>query len=140
MLLKDLIDISDWISENYKEAEKIVEIGVGRTDQVIKKLKKDLPDCKLIATDIRSVSVPEGVEFRKDNVTEPKLEIYQNSDLIFSIRAPPELYTPLLKLTKEVKSDLLIKPVSSEESPHWGELINYSGIYFYLLKSDQIAS
>lgn len=126
--------IAEWISENYSSAEKIVEVGVGRRDQVLSELKDRISACSFVATDVHEVSVPEGVEFRLDDVIEPNLEVYKGADVIFSYRAPPELYSPLENVAREVGAELLVKPVSSEESPSWGELLNYSGVAFYLLR------
>ncbi|KXA90554.1 hypothetical protein AKJ37_00100 [candidate division MSBL1 archaeon SCGC-AAA259I09] len=126
--------MAQWISENYSTADKIIEIGIGNTPQVISKLKEELENCELIATDIRKVDTPEGVKSVKDDITKPELSFYENADLIFSIRPPPDLHPQLNKIARRVKGDLLIKPADSEESPSWGELVNYRGAAFYILK------
>lgn len=126
--------IARWISENYPSAEKIVEVGAGRTPQALAELKDELPSCELVATDVQEVPVPEGVKFVSDDVTDPEREVYQGADLIFSLRTPPELYPFLKEIARNVRADLLVKPASSEESPRWGELVNYSGTAFYVLQ------
>lgn len=133
--MKELKSIASWISKNYTSANKVVEVGVGNTTKVLSELRKKIPNCELIATDVREVDTPEGVNFMLDDVTDPDMNIYRGSYLIFSIRAPPELYSHLVNLARKIKTDLLVKPLSSEESPQWGELINYSGTTFYILKN-----
>lgn len=130
--MKEFQLVADWISENYSSANKIIEVGVGKTTEALEKLRKQLPQCTLIATDVRKVPVPEGVKFIRDDVTNPDSSKYREADLIFSLRAPPELYSSLKQIAGEVDADLLVKPVSSEESPSWGKLVNYSGISFHL--------
>lgn len=132
--MKSLRELAHWISENYPSADKIVEVGVGRVPQVLETLGEESPGCELVATDVQEFPVPRGVDFFLDDVTDPEVDIYRGSDLIFSIRAPPELYGPLRDLVGKVGADLLVKPVSSEESPDWGELVNYSGVAFYVLE------
>lgn len=134
--LKDVKPISEWISSHYGNAEKIVEIGVGKSTDVLLDLEKALPECELIGIDIRESQVPEGVRFEMDDVSEPDLDIYEGSDLIYSIRTPYELYKHILKLAKGVGADVLVKPLNSEEIPSWGKLVNYSGISFYLWEKD----
>lgn len=107
---------------------------MGRNIEVIEELKGNLPGCQLIATDVREVTVPEGVEFFRDDIFDPDLNIYRGADLIYSLRAPPELYSPLRTVSRKTKADLLLKPLSSEESPENGKIINFSEESFYLLK------
>ncbi|KXA93694.1 hypothetical protein AKJ65_06065, partial [candidate division MSBL1 archaeon SCGC-AAA259E19] len=80
-------------------------------------------------------SAPEGVHLVRDDITDPEMDVYRGADLLFSLRTPMELYPFLEAMAREVKSDLMVKPVSSEESPSWGELINYSGVSFYVLRT-----
>ena len=135
--MKDHRLVADWIFENYPSADKIVEIGVGESFRVLDALSEKLPKCDLIATDIREVSPPSGVKFIRDDITHPNFDVYREADLLFSIRNPPELYPYLKKVASRTDADLLVKPVSSEERPPWGELVNYSGLSFFLLKNSQ---
>lgn len=131
--MQDLPPVAKWISKNYSSSEKIVEVGVGSRTKVLEGLKGELPECKLIATDIREVPVPEGVDFVLDDILEPDLSLYRDADLIYSLRTPPELCSSLAKLAGEIGADLLLKPLSSEETSKLGKLVNYSGASFYLL-------
>ncbi len=130
--MKELEKIAEWIFENYSSAEKIVEVGIGRTTTIIEKLRQKLPESELIATDVRKVPVPENVEFVLDDVTDPDPDPYRNADLIYSLRSPPEFHSSLLNLAEENGSDLLIKLVNSEEAPPRGRPVNYLGVSFYL--------
>lgn len=127
--------IARWISENYPSAKKIVEVGVGSVAGVLTELVDRLPDSELVGTEVREVPTPDGVNLVMDDITDPDLDVYRGADLIFSLRTPMELYPYLRVVARKVGSDLMVKPVSSEEAPFWGELVNYSGIAFYVLKT-----
>lgn len=133
--MTELDSIANYIVENYGDASKIVEVGVGELARVMAKLRDELPDCELIVTDVEEPSnIPSGVHFEEDDITKPNLEVYEGSDLIYSIKTPQELQSSLIKVSGEVGADLLIKPVSSEEIPPGGKLTNYQGVAFHLFK------
>ncbi len=129
--MQELKKIAHWISNQYASADKIVEIGVGNNTEVLKELGRKMSGCKLLATDIREKHVPENVDFFLDDVTDPNINIYRDSDLIYSIRAPSELYLHIRNLADKIGADILLKSASTEESPNWGKLVNYLGVAFY---------
>lgn len=133
--MKNYEQIAQWIAKNYPDAGKVVEVGVGKFPDISKSLKGKIPNCKIICTDVRKTEISNDIEFYRDDITSPNKSIYENADLIFSIRTPPELYPSLESLSDEIKADLLIKPLSSEESPRIGKLLNYHGMPFYIKKS-----
>lgn len=133
--MQDFRSIVRWILENYPSAKKIVEVGVGRVPRVLRELRNRLPDCELVATEVREVPVPDGIKLVRDDITAPNSDVYRGADLLFSLRTPMELYPFLKETAMEVGSDLMVKPVSSEESPSWGKLVNYSGVAFYVLRT-----
>lgn len=121
--------------KNYQTADKIIEVGVGQNTNVLEKLAEETPNCELVGTDVRNVETPKGVKFVLDDIKEPEYEIYENADLIFCIRIPPELYPHLFEISQKVNADFLVKPVSSEEAPERGKVVNYSGVSFYISKN-----
>ena len=135
--MKELEKTAEWISKNYTSAEKIVEVGVGRVTRVLEELSRKMPETELIATDIREVTVPDGVKFVRDDIMDPKMEVYESAALVYSMRPPAEFYPLLSKIGEKTGSDLMVNPVSSEESPLWGNPINYSGVFFYVKKYSQ---
>ena len=135
--MKELEKIAEWIFQNYPSAEKIVEVGVGGITRVLEVLNGKMPETKLIATDVREVPVPQGVEFVQDDVKDPEIEIYKGADLIYSMRPPAEFYPFLSEIADKSGADLLVNPVSSEESPRWGNPVNHSGVFFYLKRPDE---
>lgn len=133
--MEELKAIAVYIAKNYESASKIVEACVGETTAPAAELKRLLPNSKLLIVDLkRPSSVPDEIEFLKDDVTNPDLSIYKGADLIYSLRAPFELYESLLDIARKTGADLILKSVTDEEVPEKGELINYHGVPFYLFK------
>ena len=56
----------------------------------------------MTATDIRDRSVPEGVRFVRDDVTEPTLSVYEGADVVFARNLPPELQRPTYRVARRV--------------------------------------
>ena len=133
--MEELRAIAGWISENYGTARKIVEVGVGKIPIVAAELRRLLPDCELLVTDIEEPpELPSGIKFARADVTEPDLSIYEGADLIYAIHPPPELQPHLTRVAREVAADLLLKLTGDEEAPEGQNLVNYRGAAFHLLK------
>jgi len=121
----------DFISLNYRG--RIVEVGTGRFFKVALELKNRGFD--VLCTDIREVETPPGIKFVKDDLFNPDIEIYRDSTLVYSLRPPPELFNPLLSLSRRIKADCIIRPLPAE-APDGCMLINHGGDFFYLSQFD----
>ncbi|WP_371823772.1 UPF0146 family protein [Methanonatronarchaeum sp. AMET6-2] len=100
--------MTQYITKNYSQSKKIIEIGTGKHLEFVKTLQKNL-DAEIIAIDIKK-----HPETTQDNVFNPNLQIYRNADLIYTIRPPLELQKPIAKITNKVQADLIIKPFEKE--------------------------
>ena len=119
--------IAEFIADRY--SGKVVEVGIGHNHCVAELLVGK--GFKVVATDLRQIDVPDGVEFFIDDVTNPNLRIYEGASLIYSLRPPLELYPYIVSIAKAVNADCLIRPFGNEFAID-GELINYKGERFYL--------
>ncbi|MGC9517204.1 MAG: UPF0146 family protein [Methanomicrobiales archaeon] len=131
-------DFSCYIIDNYSDAERIVEVGVGTFMKVALNLKKYI-NKDIIMTDIK----PYHKVIIEDDITRPDLKIYENSSLIYSIRPPTELHPFLIDVAITTGCDLIIKPLSTEfinisksnltklKDKNKIELINYKKSNFY---------
>ena len=117
--------IAGYILKNYKN--KVVEVCVGNYFKVAEKLSKKLD---IICVDLKPRKTPD-IKFYVDDIMEPNLSIYKNSELIYSLRPPLELYSYIVKISKAVNADCLIRPFGNEFSND-GKLINYKGERFYI--------
>lgn len=129
------------ISKLYPRAEKIIEVGVGRSPYVLLQLKSLLPDAEIMATDIDPEAVrglnEMGIKSLIDNLFEPDERIYEGADLIYSIRPPFELIPKLVELSSRISADILAVPLSEDEYlsdlSGW-ERITEDELIAYLLK------
>lgn len=104
--------------------DSFVEIGVGNRSDIAATLARRGVD--VTATDIRERSVPAGVEFVRDGVTEPTLSVYDGADVVFARNLPPELQRPAVQVARRVDAacwfttlggDPAVVPVEPEQLP-----------------------
>ena len=103
------------------------------------KTKSNILKEKLTDTDIKLVDIyPANEDVIKEDITNPTDEIYENSDLIYSIRPPEELQKDILKLGLKYNTDIIIKPLFTEEINYniqsKFKLVNYKRTAFYINK------
>ena len=89
---------------------KIAEIAVGKFDEIANMLSQK-ENITLIKTDIS----PKDSTVIKDDITNPNLDLYEDTDLIYSIRPPSELQPYLVNLAEKVDCQLIIKPLTNED-------------------------
>ena len=126
-------DFGEYIlSEVGDENVKIAEIAVGKFSQVADMLNEK-ENIELIKTDIS----PADESVAKDDITNPNLELYNGVDIIYSIRPPSELQPYLVKLSRKINSQLIIKPLTGEDlnTPKTNmKLKNFKKASFYVLR------
>ena len=104
-------DFGDYIlGEAGADNVRIAEIGVGKFDMIANMLS-ERENITLIKTDI----LPKDSTVIKDDITNPNIDLYRNTDIIYSIRPPSELQPYLVSLALEVDSQLIIKPLTNED-------------------------
>ena len=115
---KYFLEIAEFILGRYPSAKKIVEIGVGWSPYTALQLKSKLPEAELIVTDVNEQVAKQllkyGLKAFIDDVSNPRVELYEGADLIYSIRPPFELIPKIIKLGEIVASDVLIAPLSED--------------------------
>jgi len=147
LTLPDTEDIVDFITSNYSNAKKIVEIGVGNLPSVAIPVKKKLASTTIIVVDIDRAKIREIEQEHPellatiDDIFHPEYAIYRGASLIYAIRPPPELIPAISNLSTTVNADVLIRPLSSEEtgfnfSPKW-KLVRHNKATLYWLKVSQ---
>jgi uncharacterized UPF0146 family protein len=68
-----------------------------------------------------------------DDVTMPVVSLYDDRDIIYSMRPPPELIPYMKKLAETISADLIVKPLSTDSIDE-GRLIRYGNTTFLLWK------
>lgn len=123
--------VAEFIANNYPEASKIVEIGVGMTPFTAIYLQELIKNLEIIVIDkdqnIISHLRDMGLKAVVDDVYNPRIEIYRNADLIYSIRPPFELFPFIEEIGELVKCDVLIVPLLEDVylaniSPKWRKI------------------
>jgi uncharacterized UPF0146 family protein len=125
----------DWIKQNYSDARKIVEVGVGYRINVAEQISEALPRAEVLVTDTNESSLrsrkPGRIRAVADDVMFPSLNLYQGASLIYSLHPPGEILSALEKLANGIGADLLVVPISDERHDlppdKWRELV-VSGI------------
>ena len=135
-------EVAELIANLYPDAEKIVEIGVGSAPWTLLNLRKLLPKTILLAIDVDQDSIMKlrelGLNAEIDDILNPRIELYQKSNLIYSIRPPMELINPMAKVAEKVGADILIFPLSEDsylyefKSP-WSK-VDHPSILAFILK------
>ena len=112
---------------------KIVEIGIGKFHTISENLSKN-ENIELIMTDID----PANENIIKDDVFNPNMDLYENVDIIFSIRPPAELQEAIMKIRAKVNAILIIKPLFNEDlnmKTQKMKLKNYNRASFYIYEN-----
>ena len=112
---------------------KIVEIGIGKFHTISENLSKN-ENIELIMTDID----PANENVIKDDVFNPNMDLYENVDIIFSIRPPAELQEAIMKIRDKVNAILIIKPLFNEDlnmKTQKMKLKNYNRASFYIYEN-----
>jgi len=120
-------DFAEYITNNYTNADKIVEVGAGKFHKVVSILRQNL-NSSIVMTDIK----PSYKKIIQDDICDPDLKIYKGSSLIYSIRPQPELVPFLMDVAEKIGADLIIKPFSTDfVNSGKIKLINYKKATFY---------
>lgn len=95
-------------------AERLLEVGIGDREGVAAGLVAAGADVR--ATDVRPVAVPDGVQFRGEDVTtieEP--DAFHRVDVIYALNSPAELHRPILNLARKVGATFRFTTLGFEE-------------------------
>ena len=97
-----------------RDTERLLEVGIGDRTGVAAGLVD--AGCDVRATDVRPVSVPEGVRFRVEDVTtvdEP--DEFHRVDTVYALNCPAELHRPVYDLAEEVGATFRFTTLGFEE-------------------------
>lgn len=125
---------TEYIINNYSNSKKIVEVGVGRIIEPSNILKETLNNTIINLVDIH----PANDEIIQEDIYQPTDEIYENANLIYSIRPPEELQEAIVNLGIKYNANIIIKPLFTEEInvnlQNKLKLVNYKKTAFYEYK------
>ncbi|OPY53330.1 MAG: hypothetical protein A4E49_01437 [Methanosaeta sp. PtaU1.Bin112] len=134
-LLTGTDDLVEFIAENY--SGRVVEVGAGYVPEVAQGLQARGLDVVLTDKEERLLS---GLRVEKDDIFSPRLELYREASLLYSIRPPLEMQLAMGQLAAKIGADVLIRPLMDEvaELPGFSRrLVNRGQARFYLFAGKQ---
>lgn len=122
-------DFTAYIISQCQPTDKVVEVGVGKFHEVACNLQRQ-SKMNIVITDIKPCH--EGVI--QDDITHPKLSIYNGASIIYSIRPPMELHQALMDLADAINATIIIKPLTGDDinTKKKMRLVNYKKTFFYV--------
>ena len=105
-----IIDLAMENSKRTGRNTKIVEIGVGKFQSISNRLREN-DNIEVIMTDIN----PSNKNVVKDDIFNPNMKLYENTDILFSIRPPAEIQKAIMDLRDKLNCTLIIKPLFNED-------------------------
>ncbi len=96
-------DTVDALADHLTPFGTVVEVGIGHRTAVAAELVAR--EVTVLATDIRERTVPDGVTFVRDDVTDPDRSLYADAEVIYAMNLPPELHRPTADLANAVDAD-----------------------------------
>ena len=100
------------LADRLARFDRLVEVGIGHRSEVAGALADSGVD--VTATDIHPRPVPEGVAFVRDDLTDPELDVYADSEGIYGLNLPRELHRPARDLARETGATLLFTTLGGE--------------------------
>ena len=97
-------DTVDALADYLARFGTVVEVGIGHRTAVAAELVAR--GVTVLATDIRERTVPDGVTFLRDDVTDPDRSLYAEAEAIYAMNLPPELHRPTADLARAVDAEL----------------------------------
>lgn len=101
----------DALAARLARFDGLVEVGIGARTDVAARLANDT---SVTATDIRSCTVPDGVAFVHDDVTDPAIDVYAAADALYALNLPRELHRPTRAVARTVGTELFFTTLGGE--------------------------
>ena len=92
--------------------EQVVEVGIGnRTDVAAGLAERGVA---VTATDVHDRSVPDGVRFVRDDVTDPDPAVYADADAVYALNCPPELQRAVVAVARRADAACLFTTLGGD--------------------------
>ncbi|MFB6197633.1 MAG: UPF0146 family protein [Halobacteriaceae archaeon] len=93
---------------------EVVEVGIGQRFTIAEGLADR--GRSVMGVDVVPLELPKSIDFVRDDITSPTLEIYSDASLIYGLRCPPELQRPLVELSATVGASCRFTTLGFESS------------------------
>ncbi|AGB14974.1 hypothetical protein Halru_0330 [Halovivax ruber XH-70] len=105
--------LDDALVDRLSTYERVVEVGIGRRTAVAASLADR--GVAVTATDVHARSVPDPVDFVRDDVLAPAPTVYDGADAIYALNLPPELHRPVAEVATDVGADFLFTTLGGDQ-------------------------
>jgi uncharacterized UPF0146 family protein len=112
-------DIGEYISSRYRRA---IEVGIGNNPDAARLIAG--AGVLALCTDVRPGIRHEGLTVVTDDIFDPDVTLYEEADLIYSIRPGVEMVPPLITLARRIDCDLLVYHLGCEVYQDGGEIVD----------------
>jgi uncharacterized protein len=132
MGIRGASDLAEYICTHY--SGRVVEVGAGYVSDVA--LTLNFRGLDVAATD-KEERFLDGLHVEKDDIFSPRLELYEDACLIYSLRPPLEMQIAIGDLACRIGADILIRPLGDEVAQLPGfvrRLANAGEARFYLFE------
>jgi hypothetical protein len=92
--------------------DRVVEVGIGRRTDVAGALAER--GLAVVATDVHERSVPDGVKFVRDDVTDPDPAVYAEAEAVYALHCPPELQRPVRSVARSAGAECLFTTLGGD--------------------------
>ena len=111
--------IGNYIAENYNSA---VEVGIGSNTKAADTILA--AGKRIRCTDVKEGLPVKHLDFSIDDIFKPTIAVFEQADVIYSIRPAIEMIPPMISLAKKVNADLLIYHLGFELYEKGGDPID----------------
>ena len=111
--------VGTYVASHYRHP---VEIGVGNNPEAAALI--NAAGIPVLCTDIKTVSLPQGITFIRDDIFAPDAAVYAGTDVLYSIRPAGEMIPPMIDLARALDCDLLVCHLGFETFGDGGEIID----------------
>ncbi|WP_435077067.1 UPF0146 family protein [Halococcus sp. AFM35] len=103
--------LADALAARLSRFDDLVEVGVGARTDVAARLAEET---SVLATDIRFRTVPDGVTFVRDDITDPETGIYADAAVLYALNLPRELHRPTRAVARAVGAECYFTTLGGE--------------------------
>ena len=127
--------LAEFIAENFSQG-KAVELGIGFQTKVALRLIELGYDVLAIDWNEKAVENARraGIKAVHDDLFRPRLGLYRDAVLLYSVRPTPEIMKPIVELSRKTGVPLVVLPLSGDSVPRPLRLVNYKGLAIYVYK------
>lgn len=114
--------------------KRAIEIGVGFQLSVALRLRELGYDVTVVDwnEDALENARKAGLKAVRDDVFNPRIEVYRGADVVYSVRPTPEIVGPILNIGRLLKKPVYILPFTGDPVPAGTRLVNYRGLAIYV--------